>query len=324
MNLLSFIKRCGLCIVCTLVVFTCIAPFSANSYAVRQTPDAAPDLAVTEAEGTISDEGLKPSQSVEPTVRSAQAGWPVSVWHNGQEMPLAVKTLLKDGTTFVSITDFCRVMNCERVWENGGFTATRGDELYIRCEPGNFYLIANDRVLNMGKSCFITAGELMIPIRTMATIFDMSLQWNGRERRVYLEGSGLLKSGDDFYNEKDLYWLSRIINAEARGESLIGQLAVGSVVLNRVKSKEYPNTIYGVIFDRKNGVQFTPIKDGSIYLKPYDICVLAAKLCLEGVVDYSNGAIYFISEKVTSCYAMSHCEKVATIGGHRFYGEEIK
>ena len=43
------------------------------------------------------------------------------------------------------------------------------------------------------------------------------------------------------------------------------------------------------------------------------------ELCLEGIKDYSNGAIYFISDKVKSCYATIHCEKVATIGGHRFY-----
>ena len=324
---MSFIKRCGLCLICACVVLTFISPATANNYAtVRRQSDV---LQPVETNAVNQDKTA--GESVSETVtaeqkepKTAQSGWSVSVWHNGSEMPLSVKTVLRDGTTFVSIADFCRVMGCSRVWENGGFTATRGDELYIRCEPGNFYLIANDRVLNMGKECFIASGELMVPIRTMATVFGMSLQWNGRERRVYLEGSGLLQSGEDFYNQKDLYWLSRLINAEARGESFIGQLAVGCVVLNRVKSEDYPNTIYGVIFDRKNGVQFTPIKDGSIYLDPYDICVTAAKLCLEGISDYSNGAIYFISEKVKSCYATIHCEKVATIGGHRFYGEEIR
>lgn len=322
---MSFIKNCGLCLVCAMFVLTCISPATANSYAVaetKQTPTADKSVQSVVTDAEVVTLGTSKTEQVETAVKSAQYGWPVSVWHDGEEMPLAVKTILSEGTTFVSITDFCRVMNCQRVWENGGFTATRGDELYIRCEPGNFYLIANGRVLNMGKECFISAGELMVPIRTMATIFNMSLQWNGKERRVYLEGNGLLRSGDEFYDEEDLYWLSRIINAEARGEPFIGQLAVGNVVLNRVKSKDYPNTIYGVIFDRKNGVQFTPITDGSIYLKPYDICVIAAKLCLEGITDYSNGAVYFISDKVVSCYATIHCEKVATIGGHRFYAEE--
>ena len=199
---MSFIKNCGLCLICALFVLTCISPATANSYAVAQAQQTETAIKVTASVGATDVTTLVGStEKVESTVKSAQYGWPVSVWLNGSEMPLAVKTILLDGTTFVSITDFCRVMNCQRVWENGGFTATRGDELYIRCEPGNFYLIANDRVLNMGKECFISAGELMVPIRTMATIFDMSLQWNGKECRVYLEGNGLLKSGDEFYNQ---------------------------------------------------------------------------------------------------------------------------
>lgn len=49
----------------------------------------------------------------------------------------------------------------------------------------------------------------------------------------------------------DLYWLSRIISAESRGESLKGQIAVGNVVLNRVEEDDFPDTIPAVIFDRK-------------------------------------------------------------------------
>ena len=57
------------------------------------------------------------------------------------------------------------------------------------------------------------------------------------------------------YSENDLYWLSRIIEAEASGESFSGKIAVGNCVLNRVKSSEFPNTIYDVIFDKNHGVQ---------------------------------------------------------------------
>jgi N-acetylmuramoyl-L-alanine amidase len=54
------------------------------------------------------------------------------------------------------------------------------------------------------------------------------------------KGGGAIESGDTWYDEEDLYWLSRIISAEARGESLEGQIAVGNVVLNRMKSDRWP------------------------------------------------------------------------------------
>ena len=61
-----------------------------------------------------------------------------------------------------------------------------------------------------------------------------------------------------------------------------GQIAVGNVVLNRMRHKSYPNTIYGVIFDRKHGTQFSPVSYGTIYNPPASSSVIAAKMCLEG------------------------------------------
>ena len=84
------------------------------------------------------------------------------------------------------------------------------------------------------------------------------------------------------YSEEDLYWLARIISAESRGEPLEGQIAVGNVVLNRVDSDNYPDTIKEVIFDRNHGVQFEPVENGTVYDDPTPTSVLAAKLALEG------------------------------------------
>ena len=58
-----------------------------------------------------------------------------------------------------------------------------------------------------------------------------------------------------YYNSTDLYWLSRIISAEAKGEPLAGQIAVGNVVLNRTRSAAFPNTVKDVIFDKKYGAK---------------------------------------------------------------------
>lgn len=70
----------------------------------------------------------------------------------------------------------------------------------------------------------------------------------------YLSGAAVT-SPDAPYNAVDYYWLSRIISAESQGEPLEGQIAVGNVVLNRVESDQFPDTIAGVVFDQKYAVQ---------------------------------------------------------------------
>ena len=101
------------------------------------------------------------------------------------------------------------------------------------------------------------------------------------------------------HSEDDLYWLSRIINAESRGESLRGQVAVGNVILNRVASSRFPNTIRDVIFDSKDGVQFTPVSNGTIYREPTAQSVLAARLALNGT-DIAGDSLYFFNPSYSS------------------------
>ena len=264
---------------------------------------------------------VKPETAPEaaPSVTPApQQGWEVSVYLNGEAMPLTIPTMLRSGTTYVSLYDFCTVMGCKVTWLDGYAKVTRGSELEMYCTPGQIYLTANGRALYTPIPAVIVNDRIMIPIRVIAAVFDMQVNWDGTINRVNLTGGGLLESGDSYYDADTLYWLSRIISAEARGEPLTGQIAVGNVVFNRIKDPEFPDTVYGVIFDRVNGTQFTPVDDGSVYDSPKYISVIAAKLCLEGA-DYSCGATYFISEKVTSCWAMSNKTLITTIGGHGFF-----
>ena len=98
-----------------------------------------------------------------------------------------------------------------------------------------------------------------------------------------------------------------------------GQIAVGNVVGNRVASKEFPNSIYGVIFDRKHGTQFSPVASGTIYKTPAASSVIAAKICLEGY-SVSKQALYFFNPKLaTSFWISKNCTYLFTIGTHRFY-----
>ena len=127
-------------------------------------------------------------------------------------------------------------------------------------------------------------------------------------------------SRGDNYRDEDLYWLSRIIHAEAQGESYQGKVAVGNVVLNRVKSSEYPNSIYGVIFDKKDGyIQFSPVIDGSIYNTPDSESINAAKEALSGARPVGD-ALYFLNpSKSTNFWIIESRQHMTTIGKHDFY-----
>lgn len=121
------------------------------------------------------------------------------------------------------------------------------------------------------------------------------------------------------YSENDLYWLSRIIHAEASGEPFDGKVSVGNVVLNRVRSKNYPNTVYGVIFDKKHGTQFSPVSYGTIYNTPNADSIRAARKCLEGYT-LNNEIIFFINPDIaTNFWIVKTREYVMTIGNHDFY-----
>lgn len=115
-------------------------------------------------------------------------------------------------------------------------------------------------------------------------------------------------------NSSDQNLLARLIHAEARGEPYNGQVAVGAVVLNRVKSSSFPNTVAGVIY--QSGA-FSVVSDGQINLSPNDTAKKAAQDAMNGW-DPSYGAIYYYNPNTaTSAWIWSRPQTV-TIGNHKF------
>lgn len=110
--------------------------------------------------------------------------------------------------------------------------------------------------------------------------------------------------------------LARLINGEARGESYLGQVAVGAVIMNRVKSPEFPNTIAGVIYEPG---QFSSIKDGqfNVSIDENSTVYQAAEDAMNGV-DPTNGALYFYNPSKTKSKYLFSLKTVATIGKHVF------
>ena len=120
--------------------------------------------------------------------------------------------------------------------------------------------------------------------------------------------------GGGNYSNSDIALLARLISGEARGESYTGKVAVGAVVLNRVKSSSFPNTISGVIYQP---YAFTAVSDGQINVPPDNSCYEAAKAAMNGW-DPTYGAIYYYNPVTATSKWIFSRKTTVTIGKHVF------
>ncbi|WP_018085870.1 cell wall hydrolase [Desulfurispora thermophila] len=120
------------------------------------------------------------------------------------------------------------------------------------------------------------------------------------------------------FSRQDVYWLAKAIYAEARGEPFAGQVAVGAVILNRVKSGEFPDSIAEVILQQGKGTyQFSPVQDGSIKLEPDEMALQAAVQAICGW-DPTGGALFFYNPHTATDTWIRTLPVVARIGNHVF------
>lgn len=121
-------------------------------------------------------------------------------------------------------------------------------------------------------------------------------------------------SSNSSASNSDLNLLARLVYAEARGESYTGQVAVASVVLNRVKNSSFPNTVAGVIY--QSGA-FSVVNDGQINLTPNQTAYNAARDALNGW-DPTYGAIYYFNPNTATNGWIWSRPVTVVIGNHRF------
>ena len=123
---------------------------------------------------------------------------------------------------------------------------------------------------------------------------------------------------------EDYEALTRIVEAEASGEDEIGRILIANVVLNRVASEKFPDSVKDVVFQADNGTtQFSPVKNGRYYeVNVSEATIKAVEKALEGE-DYSQGALYFAARKHAEADKMAWFDtklnKLFTHGGHEFY-----
>ena len=154
----------------------------------------------------------------------------------------------------------------------------------------------------------LKGGFIFIVLCGLIVIFISILEEVIKSSRVYAKGNSSTTS--------DIQLMARAINGEARGEPYEGQVAVGAVILNRVKSSKFPNTIAGVIYQSgaftavSDGQINVPIEEGSSVLK-------AAQDAMNGW-DPTGGAIYYFNPSTATNKWIWSRPLIKTIGKHRF------
>ena len=149
-------------------------------------------------------------------------------------------------------------------------------------------------VINFQRSCGLTADGIA-----------------GLKTLLYL---GLSESSSGKYSNSDIYLLAKLIAAEGRGESYTGQVAIGAVVLNRVKHASFPDTIAGVIYQKG---AFSCVTDSNWSVEPTSTSRKAAQDAINGW-DPTGGAIYYYNPAKTTSKWMFSRPVTTVIGNHRF------
>ena len=149
--------------------------------------------------------------------------------------------------------------------------------------------------------------NLLISILLISTILIIFLLLNNTKTNISYASSS---------NTSDIQLMARAINGEARGEPYEGQVAVGAVILNRVKSSQFPNTIAGVIY--QSGA-FTAVADGQINqpIAEDSTVYKAARDAMNGW-DPTGGCIYYFNPDTATNKWIWSRPHVKTIGKHKF------
>ena len=228
---------------------------------------------------------------------------------------------VRDNTTYVSLRAVTEALRPDaQVFWAGDRAAAAAWDLDLSARPGSPYLEANGRALYVPGGVLLEQGRTLVPVRTLCAALGAQVDWDPATGAVSVTSGGeAIAAGADYYPGDALFWLSRIISAESQGEPLAGKIAVGNVILNRVASRDFPDTIYGVIFDDRWGGQFEPVRNGTVYQTPTEESVLAAKLVLDGA-DVAGPSLYFLAPHLTdNHWTMENRAFIMTIGSHWFY-----
>lgn len=224
---------------------------------------------------------------------------------------LETPSYVEEGVTYAPLRDLLEALGDWTVWWDGSCARAVSEDASLSADPDANVLTVNGK----RYPCVVDVveGRTYVPLRLTAEALGASVQWD-----PWLGGAAVTSPGAE-HDAVDTYWLSRIICAESGGEALEGQIAVGNVVLNRVESPDFPDSVPEVIFDTENGVQFEPVANGTVTNEPTELSREAAHRALSGE-NTAGEALYFFAPALSQGTWINASRTYShTIGCHRFY-----
>ena len=238
---------------------------------------------------------------------------------------LSARAYVSGEAVFLPPEAVCAAAGLSMSWsEDGGTLTLSVPGAVLTGHKDDGYFEADGRYIYAPDGWLVKGDVLYLPSDAVERLFGVKINVSEKRDRLELSTDKLavISGGASYYelnyDAELLYWLPQIINAEAKFEPLAGQIGVGNVVMNRLSSPDFPDTIFEVIYDTEHTVQFEPISTGGIFQEPTEQATIAAYLCLEG---YSTvgGSLYFVNPEFGSGWFDSSLELVDTIGHHNFY-----
>ncbi len=250
------------------------------------------------------------------TISLATSGITIKV--NNKNISSDVAPFIKNGSTYVPIRFVADALGVDSItWDNSSKSASIKDSnSTILLFVNKNYAYVNNEYKSLTNNALLVNNRAFVPIRFVSEILGANVEWDESTSTILISTK---KSSVQSQYDDEVYWLSRIIEAEAAGEPFSGKVAVGEVILNRVESDEFPNTIWSVIFDKKFGTQFEPVANGTIYNTPSAESIKAAETALNGS-NYVGSCLYFLNSKTaSSTWIVKNREFYTSIANHDFY-----
>lgn len=239
---------------------------------------------------------------------------PVDVRVNGEYIKTYERPFVENGTAYAPVRSIAEAAGAHTVeWNDDD------KEVTIRKGGTEITIAVNT---NSSARLYIVNDRVFAPVRYIGELLGGTVSWDAQYSNAEININDTEVARElisDDYDHDELFWLSRIIHAESQGEPLEGQIAVGHVILNRVRSSQYPNTVWGVIFDKKYAVQFEPVLNGTIYNDPLPQCISAAKLAFTNESSVGDCLYFFAPRLSPSNWITKNRQYYTTIGNHDFY-----
>ena len=239
---------------------------------------------------------------------------------------LLARGVKKGDAVYVALRPLCAHADVTMSWtgDRARFTLELG-ALKVEGRAGQEYYAASGRYVFAPEDWLLRGGELYLPVNALCRLLTLTAE--ERDGALYLSGPvRVMEAGQDYYDlnfpQGDLYWLAHIIRSEAGIEPLESKIGVGNVVMNRVKSPDFPDNVFDVIFDHEHGMQFEPISKGTIHEEPKAEDTIAACLVLEGA-DVAGECLYFVNPDFGSFWFDNNLQFVKKIGRHNYYIERV-